>query len=496
MQSLKTDIVVIGSGISGLTAAALLARHGKSVIVLEQTSKPGGALKRFKRQGIPFDTGFHYTGGLGKGQILRLLWDYLGLSSRPTAVSFGPDGHDRILIRESGREVRAYFSYKRLTDELNRHFPDDRHGIEAYFNALQKCCGQAPFFNLDLELTPFLHGLFRPQSISLGDFLSRNIKSRELQAVLAAPAFLHGIPPKNVSMTMHALVAHSYYYGGAYGIRGGGQAIADAFCDLLYRQGVEILTNQRADLIRAEGGRTSGVLSTDYEITANHVIYTGHPVAIFSMVPKGFFRPAYIHRVQDLTNTDSMFILFGKLDNSDLATEANLCSVPAGLDLLNTDPLKGSLFLTAPGARDGKDSAAARGVILMRPASWLEAVQFLPHNRHGRLKGYQEWKEEQTKLLLERARQSWGNGCGITSLAAGSPLTFHNRLHAPYGTIYGVQHNLHQITATARTKLPGFLLSGQSTLMTGIMGASLAGLVTAGEIIGLETLWNKVRSYR
>ncbi|MEA1934510.1 MAG: FAD-dependent oxidoreductase, partial [Thermodesulfobacteriota bacterium] len=130
MQHLKTDIVVIGSGISGLTAAALLARHGKSVIVLEQNSEPGGALKRFKRQGIPFDTGFHYTGGLGKGQILRLLWDYLGLSSRPTAVSFGPDGHDRILIRESGREVRSYFSYKRLTDELNRHFPDDRQGIE------------------------------------------------------------------------------------------------------------------------------------------------------------------------------------------------------------------------------------------------------------------------------------------------------------------------------------------------------------------------------
>ncbi|MEA2084284.1 MAG: FAD-dependent oxidoreductase, partial [Thermodesulfobacteriota bacterium] len=367
-----------------------------------------------------------------------------------------------------------------------------------YFNALLECCGQVPFFNLDLELTPFLQGLFRPQPISLGDFLSRNIKSRELQAVLAAPAFLHGISPKNIGMTMHAVVAHSYYCG-AYGIRGGGRAIADAFCDLLYREGVEILTNQRADSIRAEGGQTSGVITTDCDITANHVIYTGHPGAIFSMVPKGFFSPAYIHRVRDLTNTHSMFIIFGKLENSDLAydlTKANLCSVPTGLDLLNTDPLKGSLLLTAPGVRDGKDSAAARGVILMRPASWREAGQFLPHNGHGRLKGYQEWKEEQTKLLLERARRSWGNGCRITSLAAGSSLTFHNRLHAPYGTIYGVQHNLHQITATARTKLPGFLLSGQSTLITGIMGASLAGLVTAGEIIGLETLWNMVRSCR
>ena len=72
---MKFDFAVIGSGIGGLTTAALLARQGRSVIVLERGSRPGGALRRFKRQGVPFDIGCHYIGCLSQGEILRVLWD-------------------------------------------------------------------------------------------------------------------------------------------------------------------------------------------------------------------------------------------------------------------------------------------------------------------------------------------------------------------------------------------------------------------------------------
>ena len=70
MHFSNIDSVVIGSGISGLTTAALLAKNGHSVVILEKDGKPGGALRRFSRSGIPFDIGFHYTGGLGEKQIL------------------------------------------------------------------------------------------------------------------------------------------------------------------------------------------------------------------------------------------------------------------------------------------------------------------------------------------------------------------------------------------------------------------------------------------
>ena len=51
------DVVVVGSGIGGLVAGALLARYGKSVLVCESHSHPGGAAHDFTRGGFRFDSG-------------------------------------------------------------------------------------------------------------------------------------------------------------------------------------------------------------------------------------------------------------------------------------------------------------------------------------------------------------------------------------------------------------------------------------------------------
>jgi len=51
------DAIVIGSGIGGLCTAALLAKTGKKVLVLEQHGKAGGCCHTFSKKGFEFDTG-------------------------------------------------------------------------------------------------------------------------------------------------------------------------------------------------------------------------------------------------------------------------------------------------------------------------------------------------------------------------------------------------------------------------------------------------------
>lgn len=51
------DVIVIGSGIGGLTAAATLAKAGKKVLVLEQHSQAGGCCHTFIEKGFEFDVG-------------------------------------------------------------------------------------------------------------------------------------------------------------------------------------------------------------------------------------------------------------------------------------------------------------------------------------------------------------------------------------------------------------------------------------------------------
>ena len=84
------DIVIIGSGISGLTSAALLSKCGKKVLVLEQHYIAGGNLHTFEDDNIEHDTGLHYI-GLSKTLkgILDLLtsnlsWYQLGTKNNDT----------------------------------------------------------------------------------------------------------------------------------------------------------------------------------------------------------------------------------------------------------------------------------------------------------------------------------------------------------------------------------------------------------------------------
>ena len=78
MSDRQTDVIVIGSGIGGLSCAALLARYGFEVTVCESHSIPGGAAHAFERNGFKFDSGSSLYSGLS--------YSPSGNPLRPTSV--------------------------------------------------------------------------------------------------------------------------------------------------------------------------------------------------------------------------------------------------------------------------------------------------------------------------------------------------------------------------------------------------------------------------
>src|SRR3954470_16782639 len=72
------DYIIVGSGIGGLTAGALLSKAGKKVLILERHYVPGGFSHTFKRKdGFVWDVGVHYVGNMNSDSFLRKIFNYL-----------------------------------------------------------------------------------------------------------------------------------------------------------------------------------------------------------------------------------------------------------------------------------------------------------------------------------------------------------------------------------------------------------------------------------
>ena len=496
---LKYDCIIAGSGIAGLTAAALLGRRGRRVLILEKKPHPGGALRRFKRRDFSFDVGFHYTGGLGEGEILRLLWDYCHVTQYLQIIPLLEQGCDQLSIIGKKDPVTVAYAYDRFEQELNSHFPDQAKAIGTYFANVKKICTEIPFYNTRLPLTPFLRG-YKSRHLLLADYLQKLTGNTDLLAVLASPAFLYGVPASHASLEVHAMVAHGYY-SGAYAIRNGGQAIVDAFLAVLQHNGTDLMTRQTVTKIRHEAHHIAVHTESGEQFYCDNLIFTGHPANIVDMVPESAFRPAYCTRLQTLKNTTSMCAVFATIPtnpSSAPAKQINKYLLPSGLnpipETLSASAGNQSLFMSTPGIWDTAPLRNNRqGVILLSPCPWEEVAAFSDTTRAGRTQLYYNKKESLIQQMIETAQHTWDNCSDIQQLAAGTPLTFRDELSTPQGAVYGAMHCLGQYTPDCRTRMPGVFLAGQSTLMTGVAGASLSGLVCAGEIMGLEQLWDEVR---
>ncbi len=129
-QNERFDAIIIGAGISGLTAAGLLSRFGQRVLVVEMDSRPGGYLAGFRRLDYRFDSAIHWLNQLGPNGLVTRLFDLIG-RDHPVAVQqqrikrYLSDRHDYLLTDDP--EV--------LKARLIRDFPHEKQGIERFFKA-------------------------------------------------------------------------------------------------------------------------------------------------------------------------------------------------------------------------------------------------------------------------------------------------------------------------------------------------------------------------
>ena len=136
----KYDIVVVGAGNGGLSAAAYLAKHGKRVLVCEKHNLPGGCATSFRRGRFEFEATLHEMCQMGEGDTagaVRQLLDWYGLEVDWVGVdeAFASINQDK----ENGFNVKMPVGVQEFIDEMERQVPGSRESMETVMEFGRMC---------------------------------------------------------------------------------------------------------------------------------------------------------------------------------------------------------------------------------------------------------------------------------------------------------------------------------------------------------------------
>ena len=134
---MKTDYLIVGSGLSALVFAALMAKSGKKVQVLEAHEHPGGFGHTFTMaKKYQFNAQLHYVWNCGEGQPVNQVLKKLNLDQKVTFERYDPDGFDH--MRMPGYSLQIPSNSEKLIQRLSDLFPQNIKQIRNFILEVNK----------------------------------------------------------------------------------------------------------------------------------------------------------------------------------------------------------------------------------------------------------------------------------------------------------------------------------------------------------------------
>ena len=513
----RFDAIIIGAGIGGLTAAAILAKHGRSVLVLESHYALGGCATVFSRvgknQGYAFDVGLHYIGDCGPDGLIPRILHGAGVDD----IHFleqAPDGFDTLYFPDFKFKIPRGAETFRAS--LLAAFPQEAAGIHRYLALLYQVWAL-----MGLHAEPLSAFRVLPTSLlalrylnaTVGEFVATCTDNPRLKAILTGQLGVYHQPPSRASLMGHAGVTMHFLHGSFYPA-GGGQVLSDRLAEVIERHGNKILLRAKVQRILTSNGRATGV-----EFNSNALgLRTAHASVVISnadikhtlltLLGKDTLRPRAAARVRHYDMAPAMGVVYlgVKRDIASAGMPNTNLRIYPGYDYEETyhDAAHGK-FSARPHVFVGNASlkdphnpkVAPPGVMNMQLmslvpsdfAAWKVTEADYHNGSYRKNRDYQQIKEEfAERVINETERVIPGLSKDIVFKEVATPLTVMRYTGASNGTSYGISmipsQFLHR-RPPATTPIKGLLLAGAS-LRTGhgIFGAMTSGVEAASIVLG------------
>jgi all-trans-retinol 13,14-reductase len=498
------DVIVIGSGMGGMTTAAALSRFEHKVLLLEQAQKIGGLTHSFSRHGFRWDVGLHYCGTFSHDQPAGRILDWLS-GGKIEFQSVGtvydtlhfPDGFEISV----GRPAEAYKM------ELKDHFPDSAAEIDAYFEALQSAEATAHLVAGERTVPePFrsAHRWWSRRRIqrwcarTTGEVIAELITDPKLAAVLSAQWGTYGGKPKEASFGIHATIMGHYLDGAGYPV-GGASAIAAGLVPVIEAAGGSARAETPVSAILFEEGRAVGVRTSAGEEIRAPVIASaiGAGETVKRLLPQEIREQEWAREITSFKPSICHFDLFLGFEGDiarNGATRSNQWFYESwdtndAIWAIADDGPVPMMFVSFASLKDpthdpGPTNRHTGDALVW--ADWSSVAGFVNREPDERAAEWQAFKHDvEAKMMAFFAEKFPALAPLVVYQELGTPLATAAFTRHDKGAFYGVETTPRRLLSealAARTPVPGLFLTGQDVMTPGIAGALAGGMLGAAAI--------------
>lgn len=452
----RYDAIVIGSGLGGLTAANVLGKAGRRVLLVEQHYNYGGLATWFKRRGgHVFDISLHGF-PVGMKKTCRKYWN-AAIADRIVQL----DG-----VRFDNPQFRfdTTFTAEDFTHKLETVFGIARSSIDAFF--------------AELRATDF----YGDSGETTAQFFERHFPGRnDVHRLLMEPiSYANGSTLADPALS-YRIVFGNFMSKGVYTFEGGTDTLVKAMKAELERNGVVLRNKVQVDRIRVEGGRVTGIEAHGRFVAADAVVSNASlKGTVQHLVGNEHFTPEFAGGVDAVRlNTSSCQVYVGLRHGE---------SIPFVTDLLFTstrptftsealcdmDGASRTFSFYYPKTRPGSDRYTIVSSTNARWQDWAPLDESAYAAAKDRLIA-------QTLSSLERYVP--GVGAKVEHVEAATPRTFQFYTQAPEGTSFGTKFEGLRYSMELHDQVRGLHHAGSvGIIMSGWLGAANYGVIVANKV--------------
>lgn len=481
------DVVVIGAGMGGLTAAAMLSRAGYSVGVVDAANQAGGYLAGFHRNRFRFDTAVHWLNQCNPGGVVHTVFESIGadyprVTTQKRIKRYCGDHHDYLLTNNPDE----------LKEQWQREFPNEKEGIERFFKDA-KALGErlntwgsnvraSETFRFSEKLQyglktlrfilPFVKHIRFTGEEGVKRGLMRYFKEEKLRRVFSTePDLLSCLVP----------IGWAYYHDFQNPPKGGGQAFPEWLEHVVKFFGNDTFYHSRVTRVLTEGNTAVGVeidhRGTPYTVKCRYVLAACDVETLYEkMLPADAVPQKQKDSLKNAVMYGSSFTISVALDcppaELGFGEEAILIS-KQNISLQEQtagNPETTEIIILAPSFRDESLAPAGQGTITIFMPAEMEQHDFWKTKRDAngnyiRGEEYHQFKNALAEVLIRRVEEKVAPGLRshILFYEVATPFTHHRYTGNRKGTMMGARpgkENMKAGVAHYRTPVKNLLLSG------------------------------------